>query len=118
MIQRLFNEPETGKTVRELHILSASSCEEPFDDLEKVISAGKLPYIHSLGLYFSERWCDLYDDEEPWKPRPSFWENLRENCPRLRELIVRDPTLLYTSDDFGIFELQVRMYSLLLEIPC
>ncbi|CAA7266339.1 unnamed protein product [Cyclocybe aegerita] len=101
VIQKLLDEPELGKVVRELHILSDLSVatrngERPFDvvrGLEKVIAAGSLPYIHTLGLELLTGWH--YDDEfEPVEGfgelRREFWEALRKNCPRLRGLVLRD----------------------------
>jgi len=117
MIQRLFDKPETGKTVRELHILtdiSVSARRDSFcvvNNLEKVISAGRLPYIHCLGLYYARRlrYQTLMlqvDDFEML--HASLWESLQKNCPQMRELVVREPPGSYGPDDFGMFELQVR----------
>ncbi|KAJ3509938.1 hypothetical protein NLJ89_g4951 [Agrocybe chaxingu] len=101
VIQKLLDEPELGKVVRELHILSDLSVatrngERPFDvvrGLEKVIAAGSLPYIHTLGLELLTGWH--YDDEFEavegfGELRREFWEALRKNCPRLRGLVLRD----------------------------
>jgi hypothetical protein len=119
-LQKLLDEPEFGKVVREIYILSGLSLatrngENPFDvlrGLEMVIAAGSLPYIHTLGLHLLAGWH--YDDE--FRPidgfgqlSSEFCESLRKNCPRLRGLVIRDIADIGGIDMSGLLEIQVSM---------
>jgi hypothetical protein len=98
VLQRLLVEPDLGRLVREIHILSELSDatrisgNNPFDvvtGLEKVITEAKLPYIHTLGLRLEQSWFmdKNYDQVRGYGHlRSKFWHNLRKNCPRLRSI--------------------------------
>jgi hypothetical protein len=122
-LQKLLDNPELGKVVREVHIMSGLSLatrngENPFDvlrGLEKVIGAGLLPHIHTFGLHLLTGWH--YDDE--FLPidgfgrlGSEFWESAKKNCPRLRGFVIRDTADLGDNEKLGInvsglFEIQV-----------
>lgn len=123
-LQKLLDEPEFGKVVREVHILSDLSLatrngENPFDvvrGLKKVIGAGSLPYIHTLGLHLLSGW--QYDDEydEPIEGfgqlGSGFWQSLRKNCPQLRGLVICNIVESDENPGFhesGLFEIQVSV---------
>jgi len=97
MIHRLLAEPDLGKSVRELHILSDLSLvtlhgKNPFDvvtGLTKVISGGFIPFMHTLDLHLSSGW-----PESSRVLRTDFLVDLRKNCPRLRGLILRGVTVI------------------------
>lgn len=124
VIKGLRDNPELGKTVYEIHILSNLSLatrrgENPFDvitGLENLIKVSCFPNIHTLGLYLLSGWHHEIQDFQFQRVvgfgrlRSDFWINLRKNCPRLRGLILRniaddmdDPWV----DDSGLLEVQV-----------
>ncbi|KDR68789.1 hypothetical protein GALMADRAFT_129137 [Galerina marginata CBS 339.88] len=130
VIQKLLANAELGLAVREMHIICNLSIEtrngeNPFDvvtGLKKVIEAGSLPYIHTLGLHLLSGWH--YDHE--FKPvdgfgqlRADFWTSLRAKCPRLKGLVLRnigdtkqDPWL----DESGLYEIE-GISSFTLDLP-
>ena len=83
------DDPPSGCFVREIHIVSdlpmdTQGRERPLDAirrLQDVIFNGYLPFIHTLGLHFTYDWFLQLQQE--------FWTQLKEKCPRLRNLILK-----------------------------
>ncbi|KAJ3500893.1 hypothetical protein NLJ89_g9588 [Agrocybe chaxingu] len=75
--------------VRELHLIcmgSISKKDDAFDaikELEKVVAAGALPNLHTLGL----RSCEYESDPDD---HPNFWAIVDEHCRRLRRIRLMD----------------------------
>jgi hypothetical protein len=97
VIQRLLDEPQRGHAVREIQIYLNSSSnfvtrQNPFvfTGLIQLITTNSLPYIHTLGFHTHDGgWFYAWRDEIKlaWglgKLRSS----LKENCPRLRRLVL------------------------------
>ncbi|KAG6831059.1 hypothetical protein H0H92_012982 [Tricholoma furcatifolium] len=93
-LQRLLDDPELGRFVRELYIMSrayglveTSTNNPPSSDvirrLVDVVSRGYLPLLHTLGLY------DNYKSAVGFAPfEKGWWLQINEKCPRLRALIL------------------------------
>jgi hypothetical protein len=102
VIQRIIDEPQLGLAVTELYIMSKLSVEtrkgkKPFDvvaGLQMLVTKGLLPRLIALGLYLLKEW--IYDNSKGGKTilrgrlLADFWTNLRNECPRLRTLILRN----------------------------
>lgn len=110
VLQKLLHEPDLGKVVRQVHIFydwfPVTWDKTPFDvpkELETVINAGSLPYIHTLGLYLMAGWYYNCHEHMPCfnQPGAEFYESLGKKCPRLRTLIIRD--ISNHDDIFGGF---------------
>jgi hypothetical protein len=131
MIKRVLDNPELGKTIHEIHILSNLSLAtrtgaNPFNvitGLEILITAGSLPYIHTLCLHLLNGWHFEIKDNQ-FQPivgfgrlHSDFW---MKNCPRLRRLVLKniaddqeDPWV----SESGLLELQVRSLFAIAEAP-
>ncbi|KAG6809544.1 hypothetical protein H0H92_015842, partial [Tricholoma furcatifolium] len=85
VLKKLSSDPDFGFLVRELHIMSHLSLEtrnnkppniEPsnrsdvISQVVDVISKGKLPFLHALGLHLSSYW--YYDDKNNFEPVDGF----------------------------------------------
>jgi hypothetical protein len=100
VIQRIMDEPQLGLSVEELYIMSELSIEtqkgkKPFDvvaGLQMLVTKGLIPRIIALGLYLLKEWTYDKDFEIILRGRllADFWVNLRNECPRLRTLILRN----------------------------
>ncbi|KAF8188100.1 hypothetical protein BJ912DRAFT_904177 [Pholiota molesta] len=100
VIQRIIAEPQIGFAVTELYIMSELSIEartgkKAFDvvaGLQMLVTKGLLPRMIALGLYLLKGWA--YDEDSKKVScghlLADFWINLRNNCPRLRTLILRN----------------------------
>jgi hypothetical protein len=120
IFQRILTNPDLGRAVRELHVMSELTVptingETLFDTvtgLKKVINNGSLPYIHT----FVVRLLKECRHNEDWSyvngfghfPK-DFWDDLRIKCPRVRTLVLSgvgdensDPWL----NQSGIYELE------------
>ncbi|KAF8168706.1 hypothetical protein BJ912DRAFT_199299 [Pholiota molesta] len=100
VMRRIMNDPQLGLYVTELYIMSALSAKarkgkKPLNvvtGLRFLVGKGLIPRITALGLYFLKDW--IYD--EHFKPiscgrlLAGFWINLRNKCPRLRTLLLRN----------------------------
>jgi hypothetical protein len=100
VIRRIINDPQLGLYVTELYIMSALSVKarkgkKPLNvvtGLRFLVAKGLIPRITALGLYLLKDW--IYD--EHFKPilcgrlLAGFWINLRNKCPRLRTLLLRN----------------------------
>ncbi|CAA7266331.1 unnamed protein product [Cyclocybe aegerita] len=75
--------------VRELHLICMGSISKKVDafdtikELEKVVAAGALPNLHTLGL----RSCEYESDPDD---HPNFWAIVNEHCRRLRRIRLID----------------------------
>ncbi|KAF8168713.1 hypothetical protein BJ912DRAFT_199381 [Pholiota molesta] len=100
VIQRIMDEPQLGFSVEELYIMSELSIEtqkgkKPFDivaGLQMLLAKGLIPRLIALGLYLLKEWTYDKDFEIILRGRllADFWVNLRNECPRLRTLILRN----------------------------
>ncbi|CAA7267319.1 unnamed protein product [Cyclocybe aegerita] len=78
-----------GIRVRELHLIcmgSISKKDDAFDtikELEKVVAAGALPNLHTLGL----RSCEYESNPDD---HPNFWAIVNEHCRWLRRIRLMD----------------------------
>lgn len=97
--KRILTNPDMGKAVRELHVMSELTVatingETAFDTvtgLKRLIKAGSLPYLRTLVLKLSKECCE----NEPWYRvagfghlDTDFWDDLRTKCPRLRTIVI------------------------------
>lgn len=118
MIQRLLAEPDLGKHVQELHILSYLPLNtiQSFDvltGLHKVITMGLLPHVHTLQLCHQVSAFQLETEPTGVVTEVSdFWSGLHTNCPRLRGLVLKNfSEYAETSsrmDTCDLLEVQVR----------
>jgi len=134
VLQKLLADPSLGRVVRELHIMAELSLatrngKTPFDvikGVEKVVSQGSLPFIHTLGLHLTSGW--FYDSDNEFQSisgygqlRPEFWTQLKQNCPRLRGLVLKgfgdDPDEPWL-DESGLLEVPVSKISVTVRLPC
>ncbi|KAF8168710.1 hypothetical protein BJ912DRAFT_1067632 [Pholiota molesta] len=100
VIQRIIDEPQLGLSVTELYIMSELSVatlkgKKPFDvvaGLQMLVTKGLIPRLVALGLYLLKDWTYDKDFEIILRGRllSDFWINLRNECPRLRTLILRN----------------------------
>ncbi|KAF8168712.1 hypothetical protein BJ912DRAFT_862685, partial [Pholiota molesta] len=100
VIQRIMDDPQLGLLVTELYIMSGLSLKarkgkKPFEvvaGLKILVAKGLIPRITALGLYLLKGWT--YDEHFYAMSRgrllAGFWINLRNECPRLRTLILRN----------------------------
>ncbi|KAG6831066.1 hypothetical protein H0H92_012989 [Tricholoma furcatifolium] len=101
VLQRLLTDPEFGRLVRELHILSdlswetmQSGNEDVIRRFVRVISGGYLPFIHTLGLHLGDAWyySDIINPNDGPMEFGTFekgwWLKIKEKCPRLRAAIL------------------------------
>ena len=102
VLQKLATDPSLGPVVRELHVLSNLSRETRIHDppsdvirrVSDVILKGSLPFLHTLALHLGHGWYWYYDDqnflavEGFGRPGKEFWSHLKEQCPRLKALIL------------------------------
>ncbi|KAF8168691.1 hypothetical protein BJ912DRAFT_934239 [Pholiota molesta] len=102
VIQRIMDEPQLGLAVTELYIMSelsdeARKGEKAFNivaGVQTLLSKGLLPRIIALGLYLLKGW--IYDKNfkvlrcGTGRLLAEFWITLRNECPRLRTLILRN----------------------------
>ena len=114
VMSKLLNEPELGKSIRELHTLADQDDIRGgfFHILNKVITKGLLPYIHTLSLFCIRDWLGFEDLDGL---RAHFWIDLKSNCPRLRGLILRGIRVDQSGpfiNNSGILEVQVRCIQL------
>ncbi|KAG6828376.1 hypothetical protein H0H92_008170 [Tricholoma furcatifolium] len=101
ILGKLLSDPDFGLLVREVHIMSHLSLEtrnsKPSSDVIRqvvdVISKGKLPFLHALGLHLSSWW--YYDDNNNFEAVDGFgrfekgwWLQIKERCPRLRTVVL------------------------------
>ncbi|KAF8188098.1 hypothetical protein BJ912DRAFT_409941 [Pholiota molesta] len=100
VIQRLMDEPQLGLLVTELYIMSQLSPEarkgkksfDVVDGVQMLIAKGAIPRIVALGLYLLKGWrCDEnFNLISRGRLLADFWINLRNECPRLRTLMLRN----------------------------
>ncbi|KAF8877822.1 hypothetical protein CPB84DRAFT_1966265 [Gymnopilus junonius] len=103
VLQRLLDDPPFGRVVRELHVICelSNNIQNPnppsavIRRVEEVVSSGYLPFIHTFNLTISWGW--YYDPERNLKQNEgygnlskAFVTTLKQNCPRLRCLILRN----------------------------
>ncbi|KAF8168689.1 hypothetical protein BJ912DRAFT_199020 [Pholiota molesta] len=100
VIQRIMDDPQLGFLVTELYIMSELSLEarkgkKPFEvvaGLRILVAKGLIPRITALGLYLLKGWT--YDEHFYAMSRgrllANFWIDLRNECPRLRTLVLRN----------------------------
>jgi hypothetical protein len=100
VIQRIMDDPQLGLLVTELYIMSELSLKarkgkKPFEvvaGLRTLVAKGLIPRITALGLYLLKGW--IQDEHFYAMSRgrllAGFWINLRNECPRLRTLILRN----------------------------
>ncbi|KAG6824187.1 hypothetical protein H0H92_007745, partial [Tricholoma furcatifolium] len=100
ILQKLSSDPDFGRLVRELHIMSHLSLKtrngktsDVISLVVDVISQGNLPFLYALGFHLSSWW--YYDDRNNYKTVDGFgeflegwWLQIKERCPRLRTLIL------------------------------
>ncbi|KDR73787.1 hypothetical protein GALMADRAFT_72339 [Galerina marginata CBS 339.88] len=92
VLEKMLVDRKLGHLVRELYIMSELSLPTPEGEppsdvvtrLQKVVREGLLPYIHTLGIYLLRGWHRKRLDEED----VVFWKELRNNCPRLRGIVI------------------------------
>jgi hypothetical protein len=100
VIQRIIDEPQIGFAVTELYIMSELSIEarkgkKAFDvvaGLQMLVTKGLLPRMNAFGLYLLKGWAndENFRIVSCGRLLADFWINLRNNCPRLRTLILRN----------------------------
>jgi hypothetical protein len=105
VIQRIIDEPQLGLAVTELYIMSELSAEtrrgeKPFDviaGLQMLVTKGMVPRLVALGLYLLKGW--MYDENSKrvlqGRLLADFWISLRNECPRLRALTLRNVGHVY-----------------------
>jgi hypothetical protein len=105
VIQRIIDEPQLCLAVTELYIMSELSAEtrrgeKPFDvvaGLQMLVTQGLLPRLVALGLYLLKGW--MYDEKSKrvlqGRLLADFWISLRNECPRLRALTLRNVGHVY-----------------------
>ncbi|KAF8963497.1 hypothetical protein BDZ97DRAFT_999356 [Flammula alnicola] len=92
VIERLLDDPQLGRNVRELYVMSDLSPatragDNPFDvvtGFRKVIEGGLLPRLYTFGFYLLQHWYkdENRDDVLGYGHFPAeFWTNIRINCP-------------------------------------
>ncbi|TFK20754.1 hypothetical protein FA15DRAFT_113261 [Coprinopsis marcescibilis] len=117
LIRRLVENPEKGQYIRGIHIRAALSdpnssrshglrwlkrrgrsendAKKQFgliEGLEKLITAGSLPFIHSLELRLDRFWSNssIKNIQGQFEEAsPSFWRNVNQFCPQLRRVVLR-----------------------------
>lgn len=96
--QIIENSPETGKTVKEVHIFSEQSPRMPVGDaecleylggLKNVVARGLFPNLVSIGIVNESRFLSDRVGEECYLP-PTFWAALGSMAPQLRFVTVRN----------------------------
>ena len=95
--QRILSNPDLGKAVRELYVMSELTVatmngETAFDTvtgLKRLVKAGAFPYLHTFVLRLlrecrhQQDWCGV----KGFGHLPAdFWEDLHNNCPRVRTI--------------------------------
>ncbi|KAF8187520.1 hypothetical protein BJ912DRAFT_926759 [Pholiota molesta] len=100
VIQRIMNEPQLGLAVTELYIMSELSFEarkgkKAFNivaGVQMLIAKGLIPRLIALGLYLLKDWIYAKNFKTISHGRllADFWINLRNECPRLHTLILRN----------------------------
>ncbi|KAF8166199.1 hypothetical protein BJ912DRAFT_1002906, partial [Pholiota molesta] len=96
VFQRILRDPYLGRAVTQLHVMSnlsdaARGGATPFDVLggiQLLVAKRLVPRLSALGIHL------MGGDEEPiivpGRLRAEFWGNLRDACPRLRALVLRN----------------------------
>ncbi|KAF8168702.1 hypothetical protein BJ912DRAFT_888931 [Pholiota molesta] len=100
VIQKIMDEPQLGLAVTEIYIMSVLSVEagngkKPFDvvaGLQMLVTKGLIPRLVALGLYPLKDWTYDKNFEIILQGRllVDFWIKLRNECPRLHTLILRN----------------------------
>ncbi|KAG6824596.1 hypothetical protein H0H92_006387 [Tricholoma furcatifolium] len=100
ILQKLSSDPDFGRLVRELHIMSDLSLQtqnrrtsDVISLVVDIISQGNLPFLYALGLHLSSWW--YYDDRNNFESVDGFarfekgwWLKIKERCPRLRTIVL------------------------------
>ncbi|KJA13635.1 hypothetical protein HYPSUDRAFT_195658 [Hypholoma sublateritium FD-334 SS-4] len=97
VFRKILDDPPRGLAVKGLYVMSSLSLstrkgENEFDvvtGIRRIVEQGLLPRLSVLGIYLTQHWNA--DQKIRYGCLPTkFWKDLRSQCPRLREIILRN----------------------------